>query len=518
MKPKSNFLTAIFIISLLFTFLIWYQCLTDTNHQFQSFTRALFQKELATNTISLHYTLKEPSAYQLEGMPVSFGGVSSDIKKTSENISSYKEILSKFNLHNLSSENKLTHQILSSYLETAARGCEYLLYQEPFSPVIGIHAQLPLLLSEFAFYDSGDIDTYLELLGETPNYFSDLIAFEKKKSDAGLFMADYQVDSVISFCQSFLDMGTDNYLFSSFEERLNQLDGLTSEQMKSYLTLNQTQVEHKVFPAYENLIGQLRLLKGSGTNEMGLCYLPKGKEYYEHLAQQQTGIRASVPALQTMAETQISQDAKDVQKYFVKDVEASSDLLLENVTSILDSLKKKSASAFPQIPQVNTQVKFVPSDMEDFLSPAFYMIPPIDTFSFFKNAITNGILTNPVSISAKGCEICIPTIPQKCVVTIKVGININPERNIDKKEEIPAFRILWYSIFTGTENAKNTVPKQEHLSANTPISFTCSLFWKTCITCSANTAPGIARQEIKQNPIPIVTNNPFFTRLYSFAW
>ena len=372
---------SIFIISLLFTFLIWYQCLTDTNYQFQSFTRALFQKELATNTISLHYTLKDPSAYQLEGMPVSFGGVSTDVKKTFENIASYQDTLSKFDLHTLSSENKLTHQILSSYLETAARGCEYLLYQEPFSPVIGIHAQLPLLLSEFAFYDSGDIDTYLELLGETPNYFANLIDFEKEKAATGLFMPDYQVDAVISFCQSFLDMGTDNYLFSSFEERLKQVDGLTSEKMKSYLTLNQAQVEHKVFPAYENLIGQLRLLKGSGTNEMGLCYLPKGKEYYEHLTHQQTGIRASVPTLQAMAETQISQDAKDVQKYFAKDVEASSDLLLENVTSILDSLKKKSASAFPQIPQVNTQVKFVPSDMEDFLSPAFYMIPPIDTFS-----------------------------------------------------------------------------------------------------------------------------------------
>lgn len=372
---------SILILSLLFTFLIGYKCLTDTNHQFQSFTRALFQSELASNTISLHYTLKDPSTYQLENAPISLGDISTDSEKSLDNITSYQKILSKFNLHSLSPENQLTHKILSSYLETAKEGSEYLLYQEPFSPVIGIHAQLPLLFSEFQFYDEGDVKTYLQLLGETNHYFSSLIDFEKKKAASGLFMPDYQLNSVISFCQSFIEMGEKNYLLSSFEERLNTLEDLSSKKKASYISLNRTQVNHAVLPAYESLIRQLQLLKGSGTNEKGLCYLPKGKEYYEFLAKQQTGIRASIPSLQMMAEGQIAQDAKDVQKYFGKEQEVSSDMLMQSVTSILDSLKSKTATAFPDIPKVNTQVKFVPSDMEKYLSPAFYMIPPIDTFS-----------------------------------------------------------------------------------------------------------------------------------------
>ena len=372
---------SVFILSLLFTFLIGYKCLTDTNHQFESFTRALFQSELASNTISLHYTLKDPSAYQLENMPVSLGDISTDSKKSLANISSYLEILSKFDSYSLSSENRLTHKILTSYLETAKEGCEYLLYQEPFSPVIGIHAQLPLLFSEFQFYNEGDVTTYLQLLGETNNYFSSLIDFEKKKAEAGLFMPDYQLEDVISFCQSFIDMGENNYLLSSFEDRLNTLDGLSPQKIDSYLMLNRTQVNQAVLPAYQSLIANLRLLKGFGSNEKGLCYLPKGKEYYEFLAQSQTGIHSSIPSLQMMAEGQIAQDAKDVQKYFGKDFEVSSDLLMQSVTSILDSLKKKTSTAFPDIPNVNTQIKYVPSDMEKYLSPAFYMIPPIDTFS-----------------------------------------------------------------------------------------------------------------------------------------
>ena len=114
--------------------------------------------------------------------------------------------LQEFDPDTLSSENALTFKILDTYLKNASTGTDYLLYQEPL-PVSGIHTHLPVLLSEYSFYDTQDVETYLALLKETPSYFDSVIRFEQKKATSGLFMPDYQADSVLDTCQSFYRYG-----------------------------------------------------------------------------------------------------------------------------------------------------------------------------------------------------------------------------------------------------------------------------------------------------------------------
>lgn len=53
---------------------------------------------------------------------------------------------------------------------------------------------------------------------------------------------------------------------------------------------------------------ELEQLKGSGKNEKGLVYFPKGKEYYELLARQSTGSRRSVEELKDLTRRQINED------------------------------------------------------------------------------------------------------------------------------------------------------------------------------------------------------------------
>ena len=52
---------------------------------------------------------------------------------------------------------------------------------------------------------------------------------------------------------------------------------------------------------------------------------------------------------------------------------------------ILRDLEEGIRGAFPAPPEVNTEVKYVQESMEEYLSPAFYMIPAIDnTFNKVK--------------------------------------------------------------------------------------------------------------------------------------
>ena len=365
----------------------------SSDRQFRTFTRSLFQTEVSANTISLHYTLRSPSDYGIADIPATYGSLSSDPVAAKASVRNVLSSLQEFDPGTLSSENALTFKILDTYLKNASSGTDYLLYQEPLGPVSGIHTQLPVLLSEYSFYDTQDVETYLALLKETPSYFDSVIRFEQKKAASGLFMPDYQADSVLDTCQSFIDMGKENYLISTFSERIASLDLLPENKKDSFRKENIKLVTEEIYPAYQNLITAIKSLKGKGTNEQGLSHFPYGKKYYEYLVRQTTGCNESISCLRLMTRAQILEDLNAMQKVlFPADAALTQASVLEQTPpdSMLDDLRSKITDTFPEIPDVDFQVKYVPESMQDYLSPAFYMIPAIDNLTVNVIYINNG--------------------------------------------------------------------------------------------------------------------------------
>lgn len=365
----------------------------SSDRQFRTFTRSLFQTEVSANTISLHYTLRSPSDYGIADIPATYGSLSSDPVAAKASVRNVLSSLQEFDPDTLSSENALTFKILDTYLKNASTGTDYLLYQEPLGPVSGIHTQLPVLLSEYSFYDTQDVETYLALLKETPSYFDSVIRFEQKKAASGLFMPDYQADSVLDTCQSFIDMGKENYLVSTFDERIASLDLLPENKKDSFRKENMKLVTEEIYPAYQNLITAIKSLKGKGMNEQGLSHFPYGKKYYEYLVRQTTGCNESISRLRLMTRAQILEDLSAMQKVlFPADAALTQASVLEQTPpdSMLDDLRSKITDTFPEIPDVDFQVKYVPESMQDYLSPAFYMIPAIDNLTENVIYINNG--------------------------------------------------------------------------------------------------------------------------------
>ena len=365
----------------------------SSDRQFRTFTRSLFQTEVSANTISLHYTLRSPSDYGIADIPATYGSLSSDPVAAKASVRNVLSSLQEFDPDTLSSENTLTFKILDTYLKNASTGTDYLLYQEPLGPVSGIHTQLPVLLSEYSFYDTQDVETYLALLKETPSYFDSVIRFEQKKAASGLFMPDYQADSVLDTCQSFIDMGKENYLVSTFNERIASLDLLLENKKDSFQKENMKLVTEEIYPAYQNLITAIKSLKGKGMNEQGLSHFPYGKKYYEYLVRQTTGCNESISRLRLMTRAQILEDLSVMQKVlFPADAALTKASVLEQTSpdSMLDDLRSKITDTFPEIPDVDFQVKYVPESMQDYLSPAFYMIPAIDNLTENVIYINNG--------------------------------------------------------------------------------------------------------------------------------
>ena len=351
------------------------------NRQFRQFTKQLFCQELSSNTISLHYTLKNPKEYDIRENEVTFGTFPTDNKNLLASVENLEEVLKTFDYNKLSVENSLTYDILKCYLNMTERDADYILYDEPMGLVSGVQTQLPLILSEYPFYEQSDVDTYLQLMKTTPEYFASLLKFEQKKSKAGLFMSDKMAEQVIEQCKAFRDMEENNYLYSTFAERVQTVTSLSDKQKSDYIQKNARMIKAYVLPAYDNLICAIEKLKGSGKNEQGLCYLPKGKDYYEQVVEASTGSTRSVEEIRDMTRRQMTEDLEAmerVMKISEKEVNAS---IPQNPTSILQDLQTKISTSFPKLPDTTYEVKYVPKAMQEHLSPAFYMIPAIDAYN-----------------------------------------------------------------------------------------------------------------------------------------
>jgi len=407
-KKRSAIIASLFLAAIFLSVGVFRHFHQDEDQRFENYTRSLFCQEVSGSTITLHYTLKDPSAYGIKDTPVTYGACSTDTSAICASVENALALLQSYDRKELSSKNKLTYDVLEDYLSSSVKEAKFSLYDEPLAPLTGTQSQLPVLLSEYQFYDVSDVDTYLKLLSKTPEYFQSIIEFEKAKSEAGLFMASYSADDIMKECQAFIDMGDENYLYSSFEERLKSLK-LTAEEQASYIEKNSSAIKESIFPSYSLLKNGLAALRTSGKNNNGLCYLPKGREYYENVVASETGSSRTIPQLQQLTQAQMLDDLKAMQTVLAASTQGSSissdvfktqGTILEdsNPASILADLEGRLKDSFPAPPEVSTQIKYVQNSMEEYLSPAFYMVPAIDSTKNNVIYINQGHMPDDISL------------------------------------------------------------------------------------------------------------------------
>lgn len=409
-KRTLGILLTFSILLLLGTFFYSQHHTSQTEDQrFENYTDQLFRQELSGNTLSLHYTLKNPATYNIVNSSVSLDTYQTDTSNLSASLENYLSLLHSYDKTKLSKRNQVTYEILEKHLSYSLKSSQYLLYEEPLASLTGAQAQLPILLSEYQFYTKQDVDTYLALLAEIPEYFASILDFEEEKAKHGLFMSKPQADAIIDECETFVNLQSNNFLYSSFEQRLQTLNLLKKEK-DAYVEKNVDSIKQYVYPAYEQLMQGLHELKNSGTNSGGLCHLPEGDKYYELLTAIETGSSRSIPELQELTKKHIAEDLASIQKTLSSlsaetpspssDLFKSQGVVLEdsNPASILSSLRGNLSGHFPTPPNVNVQIKYVSQEMQNFLSPAFYLIPALDNTEENIIYINNGHISDDLSL------------------------------------------------------------------------------------------------------------------------
>lgn len=377
MKHKHIWIP-VFLLS--FCFLFGCGSSEQINQEFETFTLQLFCEEVSSSSLTLHYTLENPDVYGITILPETMGSFSTDPTYTGLVLENYLAALRQFPYDRLSAKHRFTYDILSAYFQNAKQGLSYCLYDEPLSPITGIHAQLPILLAEYRLETSRDIQSYFALLEQLPAYFDSLIQYENNKAKQGLFFSEKTLSQVLEQCRTFLNLEQDHYLYTTFRERLEQMDLLTPQQIEDYAKQYQTLLTDCLCNSYECLYTALRNLSPYCNSHQGLCNLPKGRDYYQYLILTEVGSSRTIAEIQNLIQQQMHQDLSIIQTY----LQTHSLTQLADVTitgtaeELLQSLKQDTALQFPTPSKVAFQVKEVPTSLANYVSPAFYIIPPLD--------------------------------------------------------------------------------------------------------------------------------------------
>ncbi len=407
----------------------------DVEEEFNDWLDRQFLIEMyASNTISVHYTLKDTKPYddalrliasQLEselgekiGQIYGIDDVRmydidiSGLEDTSNaDLQSLLDEVLVFDDAMLNSSQRLIKAILVRYLQTnmTDESVNLNYYGTYLDTSSGVQSNMPINFAEYTFYNELDVQIYLKLLAELDTFFQQCIDYEMAREQKGLGISDDSLDAAIAQCEAFLQC-TDkttvkNYLITTFDTRIDAL-GLSAAKTQSYKAQNIAVFNSDVMPAYQLFINELPKFKTGGAydykgqeNEMGLFYFEHGKEYYEYLIKYSTGSTESIDSMYSRLTQRMRQaigvymdkmknDAayKAFQNWSVNADADGNGILSEQeligyAYGCIDGLKAVIASKFPAIPDNEYKINLVEKALEATLtSAAFYMIPPIDDY------------------------------------------------------------------------------------------------------------------------------------------
>lgn len=395
--------------------------LPSKEDSFSAFLDEFFKEYATSDSLSLHYTVAHPEKLNLETPSVSLGhGNLASLTASNDTAKQYLDRLHSFSRETLTADKQLYYDLIAYALENSILPEEAILYDTPLGPSTGLQTQLPVLLAEYRFSSLEDVEDYFLLLNDMPRYFSELCDFEKARSAAGTQSCAEVLSRILLQCNSFVEDPGNNFLIESFRDRLTVLPELTAEQTAELCIRNQKLVFTKVIPAYEQLIETLKSLLDTSVPAAGLAAFPGGADYYASLVKSNTGSAKSIPELEQMLQDALTKNMltmftlyesealrKELETYqkeglSIKTTSGSASdtaslpdtdnphtttapetktTSSDNFSSaILQQLQSLICSDFPAPADASFRVETVHPSLEDFISPAFYLVPPFDNY------------------------------------------------------------------------------------------------------------------------------------------
>lgn len=378
---------------------------SKSNEEFNEYVETLPSKLYSATDYSLNYTFvdKEAAGYKDELYEYSLPSRKEYDESVEEMDRIYDEI-KEFSRDSLSKQQQVTYDVMLAYFDTStdmSDDAAYYLNTNYLDTMYGAPSNMPLNFYFYKFRTQSDVDSYLNLLKTTKEYYEALAHHEQERQDAGYGMTPSQITVLIEQCTDYIN-GDQTFLVDSFNEKIDGLDGLSDEQKEEYKVTNKQYVEENLKQAYTSLKEKVEALEVKTKTDEGYAVVYKdGKEYYEELIATNTGFE-SVKEYRKYLEETSDAIRSDAQAMMMKDSEIlkrvtdeeNNDIIdytsATNPTEVLNELKDKMVDDFPNIRELEYDMEIVPASMQSiFEASAAYFVSPVDSLDSAELMVLN---------------------------------------------------------------------------------------------------------------------------------
>lgn len=300
------------------------------------------------------------------------------------------ERLRKMDRDSLNAQNAFAYDVYCRYFESELL-CDGLFYcYEPLDEYVGLQVNLPLTFGLYRFYEEQDIENYLALLADVPRYYGQVLAFEQKRAELGLFMTEEMLDRILADFEDVVNSRDNSFLYATFRAALEDLEFLTQEQREAYYARNDAILKTTWIDAHRSMYDGLSELRpycreSVGAKDLGADAL----RYYEAMLCSESAAPFTVEEAVSFLEGCLADYINSLSFHYQMTDETDAEVTSGTIEGDVRYLKTLMREIVPKMPEADVSYVDFPPELEDGSSPAAYLIPTIDGYT------DNIILINP---------------------------------------------------------------------------------------------------------------------------
>ena len=133
-----------------------------------------------------------------------------------------------------------------------------------FNYLVGPQSEILFILDVYSFDTVEDAEKYIELVKDIDRYYDQMCEYEETRAKFGFASSDNSYEEAAKSFDNLVKQKDDCFLYDSFEERLDNIKGLSSSDRARLIKEHEKAMKEVVFPEFEECARRMRALKGSG--------------------------------------------------------------------------------------------------------------------------------------------------------------------------------------------------------------------------------------------------------------
>ena len=259
-------------------------------------------------------------------------------------------------------------------------------YSMVFNFLTGPQSEILFVMDVYTFESLKDAENYILLVKDIDRFFDLLCEYEETRASLGFASSDNSYEEAAVSFDNLVSQKDDCFLYESFEERLDNIKGLSDSDRSRLISEHEKAMKEIVFPEFEECARRMRALKGSGGTDAGLCEYRGGDAYYAAMTRGVTNKNASVDESIRALDAEIDSVYADFTGIISSGFGWYSEYMKHSyskggIQDNLDYLYDAVVNDFPAIPSHEYYLMDVPEVFEENFSPAAYLGYHLDNYN-----------------------------------------------------------------------------------------------------------------------------------------